>query len=66
MAIETSKRKLFSELLKIGIPNGSFTVSIINENNQEIFLVKTFNLSAYESRLPLTIDGYEIRYESRY
>lgn len=61
--METIKRKLFSELLKIGLPMGSFTLTILEETNT--IMVKAFNLSIYQGKLPETFEGVNVSYESR-
>lgn len=61
--MEEIKRKVFSELLRLGLPMGSF-ILIISEDEDAI-LVKAFNLSIYQGRLPTFFEGTPILYESR-
>lgn len=59
--MENIKRRFFSELLKLGLPMGSFKLSIQNDK----LLVEAFNLKIYEDKLPETFEEIDIIYKSR-
>lgn len=59
-----AKKKLFSILLKLGLPMGSFTITPQKDNNIDALSVKAFKILIPVEKLPVAVDGVPVIYNT--
>jgi hypothetical protein len=62
--MEEAKKKLFSILLKLGLPMGSFTITQQQNDGFEVLSVKAFKILIPSERLPVAVDGIPVIYNT--